>query len=137
MGGAGVCLTPARAAAKETKGTVPLHLNKHKALGQDEVSNWLLKEYTELLAQPISDILNYSYMKQKLPSAWKLVDVTPLPKVKSQTAKEKTSPVSLTSALSKIAEDFVVSDYIKPALEEVVDPNQQFGNISGSSAGTY
>ena len=57
MGGAGVCLTPARAAAKETKGTEPLHLNKHKALGPDELSNWLFKECAELLAQPASDIL--------------------------------------------------------------------------------
>ena len=43
---------------------------------------------------------------------------------------EKTS--FATSALSKIAEDFVVSDYIKLALEDVVDPNQ-FGIISVSS----
>ena len=35
-------------------------------------------------------------------------------------------------ALSKIAEDFIVSDYIKPALEEKVAPNQ-FGTIAGSS----
>ena len=64
---------------------------------------------------------------------WKLVNITPLPKVKQVSdPKKELRPISLTSALSKIAEDFVVSDYIKPALEEVVDPNQ-FGNISGSS----
>ena len=40
--------------------------------------------------------------------------------------------MSLTSAFSNIAEDFVVSDYTKPALKDVVDPNQ-FGNISVSS----
>ena len=43
---------------------------------------------------------------------------------------EKTS--FAPSALSRIAEDFVVSDYIKLALEDVVDPNQ-FGIISVSS----
>ena len=31
-----------------------------------------------------------------------------------------------------VSEDFIVSDYIKPALESLVDPNQ-FGTISGSS----
>lgn len=46
--------------------------------------------------------------------------------------KKELPPISLTSTLSKIAEDFVVSDYIKPALEDVVDPNQ-FGNTSVSS----
>ena len=46
--------------------------------------------------------------------------------------KKELRPISLTSAFSKIAEDFVVSDCIKQALKKVVDLNQ-FGNISGSS----
>ena len=72
-------------------------------------------------------------MEQKLPSVWKLADITPLPKVKQVSdPKKELRPISLTSALSKNAEDFVVLDYIKPALEDVDDPNQ-FGNISGSS----
>ena len=73
-------------------------------------------------------------MEQKLPSVWKLADITPLPKVKQVSDPEKElRPIFLTLALSKIAEDFVVFDYIKLALEDVEDPNQQFGNISGSS----
>ena len=59
--------------------------------------------------------------------------VTPLPKVKQVLEpKKELRPISLTSSLWKIAEDFVVNDYIKPAWEDVVDPNR-FGNISGSS----
>ena len=46
--------------------------------------------------------------------------------------KKELRPISLTSALSKITEDFIVSDYIKLALEEKVAPNQ-FGTITGSS----
>ena len=46
--------------------------------------------------------------------------------------KKELHPISLTPALSKIAEDFIVSDYIKPALEQKVAPNQ-FGTITGSS----
>ena len=42
------------------------------------------------------------------------------------------SEISLTPALSKIAEDFVVTDYIKPAMIKSVDPNQ-FGTIPSSS----
>ena len=72
-------------------------------------------------------LLNASYKEQKLPSVWKVADVTPLPKV-----KKELRPISLTPALSKIAEDFIVSDYIKPALKEKVAPNQ-FGTITGSS----
>ncbi|XP_067042243.1 golgin subfamily A member 6-like protein 6 isoform X1 [Acropora muricata] len=101
------------------------HLNKHKAPGPDGLSNWCLKEYAELLYQPIADILNSSYKEQKLPSVWKYADVTPLPKVKQVVdPKKELRPISLTASLSKIAEDFVVSDYIRPALERIADSNQ-------------
>ena len=110
-----------------------LHLNKHKASGPDGLSNWMLKEYAEILVTPVQNILNTSYSERKLPSMWKIADVTPLPKVKQVTdPKKELRPISLTSTLSKISEDFIVSDYIKPALESLVDSNQ-FGTISGSS----
>ena len=41
-------------------------------------------------------------------------------------------PISLTLALSKIAEDFAITDCIKLAIIKSVDPNQ-FGTIPGSS----
>ena len=114
-----------------------LHLNKHKASGLDGLSNWVLKEYAEILVTPVQNILNASYSEQKLPSMWKIADVIPLPKVKQVTdpkkeLRPKLQLISLTSTLSKISEDFIVSDYIKPALESLVDSNQ-FGTISGSS----
>ena len=46
--------------------------------------------------------------------------------------KELSREISLTPSLSKVAEDFVVSDYIRPALERIADSNQ-FGTVSGSS----
>ena len=59
---------------------------------------------------------------------WKIADVIPQPKVKQVTdPKKELRPISLTSTLSKM------SDYIKPAPESLVDPNQ-FGTISGSSS---
>ena len=42
-----------------------IHLNKHKAPGPDGLTNWILKEYAELLAQPVTNILNSSYREQK------------------------------------------------------------------------
>jgi len=110
------------------------HLNKFKAWGPDGLPNWVLKEYAVLLAQPVSDILNASYKEQKLPClpVWKLADITPLPKVKQVSdPKKELRPISLTPALSKITEDFIVSDYIKPALEEKVAPNQ-FGTADST-----
>ena len=110
-----------------------MHLNKHKAAGPDGLANWCLREYADLLYEPVTNILNASYQEQRLPSVWKRADIAPLPKVKQVAIpKKELRPISLTASLSKIAEDFVVSEYVKPALEKTVDPNQ-FGTISGSS----
>jgi hypothetical protein len=40
-------------------------LNKHKTCGQDGISNWLLKEYAENLAEPVDHILNASFKKYR------------------------------------------------------------------------
>lgn len=85
------------------------HLNKQKASGPDGLLNWVSKEYVEVLAQPVCDTSNTLYKEQKLPSVWKLADVTPLPKVKRVIDPKKLlRSISLTpSALSKIAEDLL------------------------------
>ena len=57
-------------------------LNPRKACGPDRTPSWLLKEYCDLVAYPITEILNASYAEQRLPTIWKMADVTPLPKKK-------------------------------------------------------
>ena len=109
------------------------HVNTYKAPGPVGLSSWVLnKGLRGILSATISDILNVSDKWQKPPSVWKLADVTPLPKVKQVLdPKKELRRISLTPVLSKIAEDFIVLDYIKPALEEKVALNQ-FGKIAAS-----
>ena len=65
-------------------------------------------------------------------SVWKHADDILLPKVQQVVdPKKELRPIWLTASLSKVAEDFVVSDYIRPALERIADSNQ-FGTVSGS-----
>ena len=86
-----------------------------------------------VLLDPVCDILNASFTEQRLPRSWKDVNVTPLIKVKPVTTIAKhIRPISLTPALSKLAEDFVVSKYIGSAVLETIDSNQ-FGAIPNSS----
>ena len=47
-------------------------LNPRKAAGPDRIPNWLLRDYAEILVQPITLILNGSFEEQKLPLSWKL-----------------------------------------------------------------
>jgi hypothetical protein len=112
------------------------HLKQNKAPGPDGLPNWIFKEYAEILCEPLGNILNSSFREQRLPSVWKHANVIPTPKVKQiKDPKKEIRPISLTPSISKIAEEFVVTDYIKPAILKNVDPNQ-YGTVPGSSTVT-
>ena len=100
-------------------------LNPAKASGPDGLPNWLLREFASLVAFPVKTILNASFSEHRLPSSWKYADVTPfLKKTPVQNLKKDLRPISLTPCLSKVAEDVVVADHLKPAVMKVLDSNQ-------------
>ena len=100
-------------------------LNPRKACGPDRKPSWLLKEYCDLVAYPITEILNASYAEQRLPTIWKMADVTPLPKKKPVVDIQKElRPISLTPCISKVAEEFVVDGFVKPAVRTSTEPSQ-------------
>lgn len=108
-------------------------LNSGKASGPDKIPNWVLKDYSKIVALPIMKIINSSYREQKLPANWKTANVTPLPKKKPvKDLKKDLRPISLTPCVSKVAEGFLVEDYVKPAILKIIDPNQ-YGTIPNSS----
>ena len=91
-----------------------------------------MKDYAELLAFPITKIVNASFKEQRLPFIWKVADVSPLPKNKPVIELRKhLRPISLTACLSKIAEAFIVCDYVRPAVLNILDPCQ-YGEIPKS-----
>ena len=100
-------------------------IKSSKAPGPDSIPGWLLKENACALAEPISEILTSSYYENKLPSSWKMADVSPIPKQKPvQDISKHLRPISLTPVISKLAEEFVVDCFIKPAILRIVDsPN--------------
>ncbi|CAB4003785.1 Hypothetical predicted protein, partial [Paramuricea clavata] len=82
---------------------------------------------------PVCTILNLSYQENRLPSSWKLADVTPLLKQKPvRVINKDLRPISLTPIISKLAEEVVVAQFIKRAIHKVVDP-KQFGTVPKSS----
>ena len=109
-------------------------LNPTKANGPDGIpSFWLLKENAEHLANPVKEILNSSFREVCFPKSWKNADIVPLPKLKPvKEINQHLRPISLTSIVSKVAEDFVVESFIKPAVLQKIDRNQ-FGTIPRSS----
>ena len=55
-------------------------LNLDKSSGPDGISPWVYKACAEILAYPVSVILNCSYNQGKLPSIWKSANISPIPK---------------------------------------------------------
>ena len=82
-----------------------------RAGGPDDLPNWVLREFANILAAPLADILNPSFSECKIPRAWKIADVSPLPKAPTVNDINKDlRPISLTSMLSKVAESFVIDE---------------------------
>ena len=108
-------------------------LNPAESSGPDMIPSWLLKENADLLAQVVTDIMNCSFAEARLPQSWKHADIVPIPKqVPVYDVNRHLRPISLKPVLSKVAEEFVVAQYVKPAVLAKVDP-RQFGTIPGSS----
>ena len=108
-------------------------LIKTKVTGSDGIPAWLLKENSDILGAPISDILNCSYQEASLPQSWKCADIIPIPKQKPvQSVNRDLRPISLTPIISKVVEYYIVDEFVKPAVLRKVDPNQ-YGAIPRSS----
>jgi hypothetical protein len=91
----------------------------------DGIPAWLLKENSDILGAPISDILNSSFQEASLPQSWKCANIVPIPKQKTvQEVNKDLRPISLTPIISKVAEDYIVDEFVKPAVLRRVDPNQ-------------
>ena len=88
------------------------------------MTNWVNKP---------TDILNCSFQEARLASSWKDADIAPVPKENPiRDVNKHLRPISLTPVLSKLAEDYVVEQYVKPAVLARVDANQ-FGTVQGTN----
>lgn len=100
----------------------------------DNLPNWVLKEFSDILAPALTEVLNQSFRELKVPHIWKLADV-PLPVPKGASIEDFNKdlrPISLTSTLSKVAEGYIIDRALKPLMLECMYPNQ-FGFIPDSS----
>ena len=95
-----------------------------KAPGPDEIPCWLLKDNADILACPLTTIMNSSFREAHVPQSWKRANIIPIPKQKPVSDVNK--HVSMTPILYKLAEDFIVDEFVKPTVLKIVDP-KQFG----------
>ena len=80
-------------------------LKPSKAAGPDNVSPFLLKKCSHILAEHLSSLLSRCLQERKLPDCWRAVKITPIPKKDS----DKFRPIACTSVLLKLLENFILS----------------------------
>ena len=84
-------------------------MKSSKACGPNSISTNLLIEFSELLAPPLSCIINMSLQEGVFPSLNKEADVCPIHKNNEMTKCENYRPISLLSNISKIFERVMYS----------------------------
>jgi hypothetical protein len=108
-------------------------LNNIEALGTDCIPTSVLKKGVEVLAGPISHLVNRSLAKGRVPKAFKIGLVHPIHKGKGKPREDPGSyrPVSILPAMSKVLETIVKGD-LEEHLKRV---NGLYGVRQGSILG--
>ena len=104
-----------------------------KSAGPDSINNRLLKELAQPLSFPLSDIFNYSLFTGKLPSIWKLANVTPIYKKDDPSDVSNYRPISLLSTIGKVLEKIVHKYVFNFFRDNEVITTLQSGFIPGDS----
>jgi len=97
-------------------------INTHKAAGNDEIPNILLRKSALFISKPLCAIFNTILQTGKFPSLWKIADIIPIPK-STPPDITKLRPISLLPSCSKLFESHLLS-LIKPFLLPHIHPDQ-------------
>jgi len=111
--------------------TIMRGLDVNKASGPDGLSPFILKHCCQQLAPSLTLMFNKSMELGKVPSQWKLANVTPVFKKGEKQNVENYRPISLLCIASKIMER-CVHDYIYPQIQDKLH-TLQHGFVKGRS----
>lgn len=110
---------------------VLLSLKPDKAAGCDQIPTTLYRSAAHILAAPLAHIFNLSIRSRKVPDAWKLSHITPVPK-SSPPKKNELRPISLLPIPAKVFERLILDSGIRDTLVSCFG-NNQFGGRPKSS----
>jgi len=101
----------------------------HKSTGPDSILNWLLRNFSSLLCQPLAAIYNSSVRQGVAPRIWKSAGVVPVPKIHPPASiQDDLRPISLLPTLAKVLEG-IVRDWLMPSLEPLLDVRADLPHI--------
>ena len=82
-------------------------LNPNKSTGPDGIGNWVLKNCSHTLANPLTKLFNNLLEKGSFPDVWKTANVCPVQKKGNKSEISNYRPISLLSNMSKVLEKVV------------------------------
>ena len=109
-----------------------LSLDVNKATGPDRIPARLLKHCAPYISSSLSDLFNNSLMNTgKVPSEWKISNITPIPKGGQKNEASNNRPISLLFIVSKVLERCIYNQLINHLSNQL--HNLQFGFLKGKS----
>ena len=104
-------------------------LVKHKAIGVDGVSPYVLNECSDGFSLPLTLLFNMSIEQGSLPSAWLEANVTPIFKKGSRLDPSNYRPVSLTSVICRVLESIVRDEMMNHLIKNDLISHRQHGFV--------
>ena len=111
-------------------------LKVSKSPGPDEIHPRILKELAEELCHPLTLLFNKSLNAGKIPTKWKVAEVRPIFKKGSKVSAGNYRPVSLTSVVCKVFENFIRNAMYSHLVTNNLLSDKQFGFCKGRSCVT-
>ena len=109
------------------------NLDRNKAPGPDGISNWILRECCNQLADKIHCLIRLSLLQGKIPKDWKRANIVPIFKGGNKEDPLNYRPVSLLSVVGKLCERIVKDKWMEHLEKNGVLTVHQYGFRKGSS----
>ena len=79
----------------------------NKATGADNIPALFIKKLSCFFVEPITRLINMSFIQCSVPTLWKRAQVTPIQKKKGDLSLNNFRPISVLPVISKIAEKVI------------------------------
>jgi len=109
------------------------NLDAHKSMGSNGMHPRVLRELTDVTAEPLSIMFECSCRKGEVSKSWRKASVTPIFKKGKKEDPENYRPVSLTSIPGKVMEQHILEVIIKQGEEKKFIRSNQHGFTKGKS----
>jgi hypothetical protein len=110
-----------------------LSRTKNSSPGIDGIPAWVLRQYSVILAEALTQVFNSSLAMGLYPEVFKRALICPIPKVSNPSATDF-RPISLLPVISKVFERLVMRKWFVPQAASKMDP-LQFAFVPGVGKG--